>query len=133
MPLLKILIAEDEKVTQKLFQVALPGALCHAKIVSDGDEAVRTYKEWHPDIILLDFGLPNINGFQVLKMIRRDHQDKKSVVIMVTGQSDKETILACAKLGVQGYIVKPFTSADLAQKIFKIYNEHQKKAEGQPL
>lgn len=123
---LKILIAEDEKVTQKIYQAALPEALCQHKIVGDGEEAIRAYDEWQPDVVLLDFGLPHLNGYQVLKTIRDERQDKSTVIIMVTGQSDKESIIACAKLGVQGYIVKPFVNKELAPKIVKIYKESKK-------
>jgi len=120
---LKILIAEDDRVTQRIYQAALPEALCHHKIVGDGEEAVRVYDEWQPDVVLLDFGMPHCNGYQVLKTIRETRQDKKTVIIMVTGQSDKDSIVACAKLGVQGYIVKPFVNKELAPKIVKIYRE----------
>lgn len=123
---LKILIAEDERVTQKIYQVALPEALCQHKIVGDGEEAVRVYDEWRPDVVLLDFGMPHLNGYQVLKTIREERQDKATVIIMVTGQSDKGSIVACAKLGVQGYIVKPFINKELAPKIVKIYRESKK-------
>jgi len=119
----KILIAEDDKVTQRLYQAALPEALCQHRIVGDGEEAIEVYKEWQPDIMLLDFSMPNCNGFQVLKMIRETLQDKNTVIIMVTSLSDKASIVACAKLGVQGYIVKPFVSKELAPKIVKIYRE----------
>lgn len=126
MAALKILIAEDEKVTQKLYQAALPEALCQHKIASDGEEAIRVYDEWKPDVMLLDFSMPNLNGYQVLKTIREERVDKATVIIMVTGKSDKNSIIACAKLGVQGYIVKPFVNKELAPKIVKIYQDSKK-------
>lgn len=127
MALLKILIAEDEKVTQRIYQASLPEALCLHKIVSDGEEAIRVYDEWRPDVVLLDFSMPNVNGYQVLKIIREERKDKSTVIVMVTGQSDKNSIIACAKLGVQGYIVKPFVNKELAPKIVKIYRESKKQ------
>lgn len=123
---LKILIAEDDRTTQAVYQAALPAALCQHKMVGDGEEAIRVYEEWRPDLILLDFGLPHCNGYQVLKAIREKHRDKETVIIMVTGQSDKDSIVACAKLGVQGYIVKPFVNKELAPRIVKIYRESKK-------
>lgn len=125
---LKVLIAEDDKVTQKIYQAALPELLFQLKIVGDGNEAILVYDEWQPDIMLLDFGMPLCNGYQVLKTIRNERQDSATVIIMVTGQSDKDNILACAKLGVQGYIVKPFANQELAMKISKIYQESKKSA-----
>jgi DNA-binding response OmpR family regulator len=130
MATLKILIAEDEKVTQKIYQASLPETLCQHKIVGDGEEAIRVYDEWKPDVVVLDFGLPHLNGYQVLKTIREERQDKNTVIIMVTGQSDKDSIVACAKLGVQGYIVKPFANKELAPKIIKIYKESKKSGGG---
>lgn len=123
---LKILIAEDDRVTQRIYQAALPEALCQNKIVGDGEEALRVYDEWRPDVVLLDFSMPHCNGYQVLKTIREERQDKSTVIIMVTGQSDKGSIVACAKLGVQGYIVKPFVNKELAPKIVKIYRDSKK-------
>jgi DNA-binding response OmpR family regulator len=117
---LKILVAEDEKMIQKIYQASLPESLFLLKIVGDGEEAIRLYDEWQPDIIVLDCIMPLLNGFQVLKLIREERQDK-STVIVVTGESDKDTIIACAKLGVNGYMVKPFVEEELAPKIFKIY------------
>jgi CheY-like chemotaxis protein len=123
---LKILIAEDDRVTQRIYQAALPEALCQNRIVGDGEEALRVYDEWRPDVMLLDFSMPHCNGYQVLKTIREERGDKSTVIIMVTGQSDKESIVACARLGVQGYIVKPFVNKELAPKIVKIYRDSKK-------
>ncbi len=123
---LKILIAEDDRVTQRIYQAALPEALCQNKIVGDGEEALRVYDEWRPDVLLLDFSMPHCNGYQVLKTIREVRQDKSTVIIMVTSQSDKGSIVACAQLGVQGYIVKPFVNKELAPKIVKIYRDSKK-------
>jgi CheY-like chemotaxis protein len=125
---LKILIAEDDKVTQRILQASLPEALCQHKIVGDGEEAMHVYDNWGPDVVLLDFGMPHRNGYQVLKTIREERQDKATVIIMVTGQADKGSIVACAKLGVQGYIVKPFANKELAPKIIKIYQESKKSS-----
>lgn len=124
---LKILIAEDEKVTQRIYQASLPEALCQHRVVDNGADAILVYDEWKPDVVLLDFSMPNLNGYQVLKTIREERKDKGTVIIMVTSQSDKDSILACAKLGVQGYIVKPFVNKELALKIVKIYRESKKQ------
>lgn len=119
----KILIAEDNKVTQTLYKQGLPSALCEIKIAGDGEEALEIYKEWHPDIVLLDYGMPILNGFLVLKAIRERENDKQTTIIMVTSMVDKEYILACAKVGIQGYIVKPFKTSEIAKKIFELYKK----------
>lgn len=117
MPKLKILVAEDDKVTQKLYEQGLPDQLFERRIVSNGSEALTTYKEWQPDIVILDFLMPEVSGFRVLSEIREANEDKSTTVIMVSSVSEKKEILACAKLGIQGYIVKPFITQNLATTI----------------
>jgi OmpR family response regulator RpaB len=124
---LKILVAEDNKVTQKLYENGLPDTLFDRRIVSNGDEAIAVYKEWQPDIVVLDFIMPSINGFGVLSEIREVNKDKSTTVIMVSSVSEKTEILACAKLGIQGYIVKPFNTQTMATTIVGHYNKSDKK------
>ncbi len=117
MPKLKILVAEDDKVIQKLYEQGLPDKLFERRIVPNGAEALEVYKEWQPDIVVLDFLMPEMNGFGVLSEIREGCGDKSTTVIMVSSVSEKKEILACAKLGIQGYIVKPFITQSLAPTI----------------
>jgi len=117
MPKLKILVAEDDKVTQKLYEQGLPDKLFDRRIVSNGNEALAVYEEWQPDIVVLDFMMPKVNGFGVLSEIREVHKDKSTTVIMVSSVSEKKEIMACAQLGIQGYIVKPFVIQSLATTI----------------
>lgn len=123
----KILIAEDHKVTMALYRQGLPENLCDIKLVSDGEQALSVYKQWHPDIIVLDHNMPILNGYQVLKAIRESEKDITTSIIMVTSESDKGNIIACAKFGIQGYIVKPFRSNEIAKKIFQFHNTFKQK------
>ena len=118
----KILIAEDDKTIQKLYQLSFSIILFDVRMASDGEEALTIYREWQPDIILLDHGLPIKNGYQVLKTIR--DTDKTTTIIMVTSAADKENIIACAKQNIQGYVVKPFKTGEIAQKAVQLYNAH---------
>lgn len=117
----KILIAEDDKVTQALYAKGLPGNLCSIKIVPNGEDAIALFEEWQPDIILLDYSMPVVNGYQALKTIRASEKGKKPTIIMVTSMQDKDNIIACAKIGIQGYIVKPFKTGEIALKIFQLH------------
>ena len=119
---LKILVAEDEKVTQALYVKGLTEEYGELRIVSDGEQALSVYSEWKPDILLLDFSMPVLNGYQVLKEIRQAREDKQTAITMVTSMSEKEEIVACAQLGIQGYIVKPFKMADIGPKILGLYS-----------
>ena len=125
---LKVLIAEDDKVTQKLYEQALPDNMFERKIASDGDEALAIYSsEWKPDIILLDIMKPHKNVYQTLKRIRQTHEDTSTTVIMVTSVSEKGDIMACAKLGIQGFIVKPIVTSELGPTVVKYHKAAPKK------
>ena len=96
---------------------------------NNGERGLRVARtEPRPDLILLDVMMPKMSGFEVCQKIKQNPDLRDTVIIMVTGQADKSSIVACAKLGVHGYIVKPFVNKELAPKIVKIYRESQKNS-----
>ena len=124
---LKILIAEDEEVTRQLVQIAFrDGEQFEVRVVSDGEQALAAFKEWQPDIVLLDIVMPHMNGFTALQTIRQTLNDTTTTVIMVSSVSDKQDIVACAKLGIQGYMLKPFEVKTLAATVVGYHQKHKK-------
>ena len=124
---LKILIAEDEEVTRQLLQIAFrDGEQFEARVVSDGEQALVAFKEWQPDILLMDIMMPHMNGFTALKAIRQTLKDMSTTVIMVSSVTDKQDIVACAKLGIQGYVLKPFEVKTLAATVVGYHQKHKK-------
>ncbi len=118
---LKVLIAEDSKLVQFFYEKELSKTMFEIQIAPDGEKALEAYESWKPDIVLLDLNMPIMNGYQVLKAIREDKCDKTTTVIMVTSTSDKNEVVACAKLGIKGYIVKPFKKNVLPIQIIKCH------------
>ena len=110
----KILIAEDEEVTRHLFQLAFKDIpQVDLRLAGNGEEALVAFKSWKPDILLMDIRMPVLNGFKTLEIIRQTLDDQKTTVIMVSSVSDRDDIVACARLGIQGYILKPFDTRKL--------------------
>lgn len=124
MPKLKLLIAEDSKLMQYFYETELSAELYEQKIVSDGEQALEEYKRWRPDIIVLDMYMPVMNGYQALKTIRESYLDKATTIIMATSASEKSDIIACANLGIQGYMIKPFEPEVMNKSILQY---HQRK------
>jgi len=93
--------------------------------VKDGEELMEYLLHQdsspRPVVILLDLNMPLVNGYEVLKAIRTKHQDHRTTIIMITSASDKDDVVACAKLGIQGYIIKPFKPEELNQAIIKYH------------
>lgn len=82
---------------------------------SDGVDALAKAKSTPPDLILLDWNMPNMDGLTFLKAYRTDN--KKTPIIMVTTEAEKSRIIEAIRAGVNNYVVKPFTPEALSTRI----------------
>ena len=73
--------------------------------------------------MVLDLGLKDMNGFELLSAIKQDEKLKHLPVLMVTAEARKEDIVMAAQNGAAGYIVKPFTKATLEEKLANIFKK----------
>jgi DNA-binding NarL/FixJ family response regulator len=80
--------------------------------VSDGLEAIQKAVQLKPDLILLDIGLPTVNGIEVARQIRRVAPQSK--IMFLTTESDVVVVEEAARLGASGYVVKAMAGADLS-------------------
>lgn len=120
---LKILIVEDDKSLLILYDMIIPDTVFEKQLVRDGVAAMEAYYSWHPDIILLDIFLPKMTGHTVLKEIREEMKDRSTAIIMSTSIDAEDDAMDCAKVGIQGYIVKPFDRKRLADMILDYYSQ----------
>ena len=80
----------------------------------DSREAVALLDEWHPDLVLLDVVMDELDGFQVLDLIR----ERSNVpVVMVTGRCESPTLRKALSLGADDYVTKPFSAVELVARI----------------
>jgi two-component system chemotaxis response regulator CheY len=89
----------------------------------DGVAAIRKLRGGNFDFIVSDWNMPNMDGLQLLQLIRSDAELKHLPVLMVTAEAKKENIITAAKAGASGYIVKPFTGTTLNEKLSKIFEK----------
>ncbi|MER5548472.1 response regulator [Streptomyces sp. NPDC002589] len=80
-------------------------------------EAVQAVRAHHPDLLLLDIFLPDGTGLDVLRQLIQDQGDARPDAFVITADHDISTVRAAMKLGAVGYLVKPFSSADLAERL----------------
>lgn len=125
----RILIAEDEKDICAIYNTALPDHVFEKQFCSNGAEALRLYDTWHPEIMVLDIYMPIMTGYDVLKKIREDYQDRNTTIVMSTSLSGQNDVLSCVKLGIDGYIIKPLDAANVGKRIFQY---HQKRTQQEP-
>lgn len=123
----KVLIVDDSAFMRMLLKEKVSN-LGQTEILqaANGKQAIETAKKQKPDLILLDLILPDINGETVLNNIRKAHIDSK--VIMITAVGQKPVIERCQKLGISGYIVKPFDDTKITELIKK-HMQHAVKTE----
>lgn len=85
--------------------------------VNSGARAIRYLSKEKPNLILLDIQMANMDGIETLRKIRELKDGASIPVIMLTGKKDKETVIEGTKLGIADYVVKPFNSEDLHNRI----------------
>ena len=88
---------------------------------SDGIVAYRMLKEGDFDFVISDWNMPNMTGIQLLKAIRQNEKLVTLPMLLVTTEHKKSQILEAAKSGVNSFIVKPFSPAELEKKIKQIF------------
>ena len=117
----RILVVEDEAVSAMELKATLRELGYEVLgIVKNGEEAVRRAGELLPDLILMDIALPEMDGIQALKAIRKDASLQNIAVIALTASamtSDRESILA---YGFDGYIPKPIDQAEFMHTIQQV-------------
>jgi DNA-binding response OmpR family regulator len=114
----KILIVEDEEDIIELLS-AIFDNLGDYKVLyaRDGEEALRTARVGNPEVILLDIQLPKLNGYKVCKLIKSDPAMNHIKILMLSGMAQNYDWLKAREAGADGYIVKPFSSTALIEKI----------------
>ncbi len=106
----KILIVDDDQSIRKALSLALRGKY-EAVTAQNGVEALELFSSETPDVVLLDVGLPEMDGVEVLK--RLIELDPDATVIMVTAVEDVKTVVNAIKQGAYDYLVKPIESQEL--------------------
>jgi DNA-binding NarL/FixJ family response regulator len=116
-PLIRILVVEDNTPFLQLIDSIL-GKRPELQIigeVTDGLEAVHRAEELHPDLILLDIGLPSLNGIEAAKRIGK--LAPKSKIIFLSQESSQDIVQSALSLGAMGYVAKSKAGTDLLQAV----------------
>jgi len=132
---LKVLVVDDSKtmlriITNSLIRVGIPKENIDTAL--DGVEAwdllqnpqldLESGEEIHYDIIMTDWNMPNRNGLELVKLIRKSDQYKDTPIIMITTEGGKTSVIQALKAGVNNYIIKPFDANTLSNKLQTIIN-----------
>ena len=118
--MLKIITIDDDPVVRTLIKKTFSSLGFEVITAADGIEGLRAIENNQPDIIILDVMMPIIDGLEVLKRIKATPKIAKIPVIMFTAISDGHMVVETSKFGAEDYIIKPFQSSVLIQKVKKL-------------
>jgi two-component system, chemotaxis family, chemotaxis protein CheY len=114
----KILFVDDSPVIKKIVQRTVETAGYTFLGASDGKEALSVLaKESNIHLILSDWNMPVMNGFDFLKAVKSNNSFKQIPVIMITTEAEKSNINKAIQVGAANYLLKPFNPEDLLLKI----------------
>lgn len=118
---LAVLIVDDMSFIRKVVRKTLSD-LGIAKIIEapDAAEAVKRLRENRFDLIISDWNMPTMSGYDLLEFVRSHERLKTIPFLMLTANNDKDSVISAAKHGVSDFLVKPFSAEDLEVKISKL-------------
>ena len=118
----KILIVDDDNNIAELISLYLTKECFETRIVNDGEQALKDFASFQPDLILLDLMLPGIDGYQVCREIRA----KSDVpIIMLSAKGEVFDKVLGLELGADDYILKPFDSKELVARVKAVLRRFQ--------
>lgn len=112
-----LLLVDDDEFQLKVLQTLLGGGDYELLTASSGATAIASLRRRRPDMMLVDIGLPDIDGLELVRFIKGIPAFAPIAVIMITGRSDKESVVASIKSGAAGYVVKPLSREVLLRKV----------------
>ena len=111
----RVLVVEDDAIIGRGLLRALTGQGYQTTLATSGEEALAAVLETQPELVLLDLGLPDLDGLEVCRQVRR--QAPAAAIIMVTARADELDVVVGLDAGADDYITKPFRLAELLARI----------------
>ena len=132
MSLPKILSVDDSRTMRMMVKRAFRNFQCELFEAADGAEGLAAAVANKPDLIVLDYNMPVMDGVTMLRNMRENAELKRTPVIMLSAEDSNEIISTVARLGVRDYIIKPFEDENLLSKVTRIINLERKPETDQP-
>lgn len=120
-----VLIVEDDEDQREMYATYLASQGLHVRTAADGINAVMVARESRPDIIIMDLGLPRVDGWQATRHLKQDPKTSHIPVIACTAQILRGAVVDAIDAGCDGYITKPCPPEDLLVEINRILAKYQ--------
>ncbi len=118
----KILLIDDSKTSRRMLKEIIEGA-GHEIVgeAGDGEKGYLQFKALHPDLVTLDITMPKMDGLESLKLIHKEDENAK--VVMITAAGQKEKMMQAIKDGASEFITKPYDADEVVKLIDKVLGQ----------
>lgn len=112
-----VLVVDDSPTEQHVFCKALERRGYDTVVASDGEEAIATAEQVHPEVIVMDVVMPGMNGFQATRKLSRNPTTAKIPIVIVSGKGQETDRIWGLRQGAAQYLVKPVNEQQLADAV----------------
>ncbi len=120
---LRVLLAEDDRDIRAVARLALRRAGFDVVAVASGDEALAEARQSVPDVLLLDWLMPGLDGLETMAALRADERTAGIPVIFLTARTGTDDIRSALAAGAIGYLRKPFDALTLGDEVARLLSE----------
>jgi two-component system KDP operon response regulator KdpE len=110
----KILVVDDESQIIRVMRHILSAHAYEIRTASDGEAGFELFNDWQPDLMITDLQMPNVDGLELCRKIRRVSQKP---IIILSVKNDEKTIVEALDSGADDYVTKPFSSNELLARV----------------
>jgi two-component system KDP operon response regulator KdpE len=127
----RVLVVDDEVDMRRVLRAGLGYRDFEVRAVATGEEALELADAWRPDVVLLDLGLPAMDGFEVLAKLRR--REARAAILVVSVMPAEQDKVHALDLGADDYLVKPFGMEELLARIRAVLRRQADLTHGEPV
>ncbi len=120
-----IIVADDDRTTIMMVQSILRTWKINSRVAHNGKDALELTREIKPDALLLDVGMPDMDGFQVLAALRADPATRTTPIVMLTAAQSENEIVRGFDLGADDYITKPFRAHEMLARLKRLVRKRE--------
>jgi two-component system phosphate regulon response regulator PhoB len=113
----RILVVEDEQPIRDLIAFGLRRAGCDVALAEHSQEALESIGDRRPDLVLVDWMLPDMSGLELVRTLRRDANTRDIPIVMLTARGEEADKVAGLESGADDYVTKPFSARELIARI----------------
>ena len=125
---IKILVVDDFSTMRRIVKNVLKQlGFENLEEAEDGAQALAKLKTGGYGFVVSDWNMPNMDGLELLKEVRKDPALKDLPMLMVTAEAEKDKVVTAIQAGVNNYVVKPFTAEVFKEKMDRIFEKLEKK------